>query len=834
MDQCVMSSPAIADGIVFIGADDGRVYAFGENPAVTTNIRIEGKYGTIWSGEVTFNNSTIVDTDTVSHYLVKPTALGAVDAASKLDNFSYEVENQPNGLFLRSIDGEAYDPETSDGWLYRIDYYSPVVEAADFIVGATEPPSAPHREILWYYGSSAIDPLNITLDKTTVAAGESFNATVHYYNDTSSGWEPLADATVLIGPLNFTTSSNGNATISVSSAGTHLVYAEKEGFVRSTKKDVNVFSPQINVRIEGKNATIWYGAVTVHNSTIVDTEGVSHCLDKPTALGALDAASKLGNFAYEVENQIWGLFLKSIDGEINDPVTWDGWMYRVDYYSPLVGAVDFVINVTEPPSTPHKEVLWYYGSWNAAPLRITLDKTTANVNEHVTATVESYNHTSDLWNLVNNATVYGTSSNYTTDINGSAIIALPAAGTYMLYAEKEGYIRSAKKSVTVTSVGGGDGGSGGVDTTYWWSGSVTLPSGTFTTSAFDTSKQYTINWQTALGALQKASEIRPFTYTIEDTSLGPMIYAIAGKEKYSEGGTSGWMYQVNGKTPMVGAHDCSVISGDEIIWYFSTSINTTPSTSSMALKINIVNAGEGSSGSSSSISPDSTLTSVPTQTVQEIKTIDVIEAGANASVTFERTNVTGMIIHANTTIRNAEVMIQLTENPGGITTVSGISYCCFNITTTNVTDTNITRATITFKVNRTWIIENNIDEASITLYRYHDNQWTALPTAKIGEDNTSVYFEAETPGFSLFAVAGEKRSTRTSTPEAPVAPLPLTTSDNNSTPAMAARSTPVPAPASASTTSVLHPEMWIIMPIVGGALLVIILAAYIKSRSGKE
>jgi hypothetical protein len=348
------------------------------------------------------------------------------------------------------------------------------------------------------------------LEKDIVKINETFNVTV--FNVSANITTPLENATVYVDSLNYTTDENGNATISLDGVGLYELYAEKEGYIRSEKEKIEVLPniAIINVRIEGKNATIWSGKVTFSNSTIVDTANVSHYLDKPTALGALDAASKLGNFSYEVENQTWGPFLKSIGGEAYDPTTWDGWMYRVDYYSPMVGAADFILNVTEPPSVPHDEVSWYYGSWTAAPLKITLDKTSVNVNEQFTATVESYNDTTSLWDLVDNAIIYVDSSNYTTDINGSTVISISSAGTYTLYAEKGGYIRSEKKSITVTP----DGGGGGDGTSYWWSGSVTLPSGTFTKTTFDTGKTYTLNWQTALGTLQKASEVKGFSYEI--------------------------------------------------------------------------------------------------------------------------------------------------------------------------------------------------------------------------------------------------------------------------------------------------------------------------------
>jgi PGF-pre-PGF domain-containing protein len=561
---------------------------------------------------------------------------------------------------------------------------------------------------------------------------------------------------------------------------------KRTGYIRSEKEEIQVLSniATINVRIEGQNATIWSGKVTFSNSTIVDTDNVSHYLDKPTALGAVDAASKLGNFYYEVENQTWGLFLKSISGEAYDPTTWDGWMYRVDYYSPVVGAAGFVLNVTEPPSVPHDEVLWYYGSWTDAPLKITLDKTSVKVNEQFTATVESYNDTSGLWDLLDNATVYVDSSNSTTDINGSVVISISSVGSYTTYAEKEGYIRSEKKTVTVTPTDGGDD-----ENLYWWDGRVSLPSGTFTKTAFNTGKTYTINWSTALGALEAASRKGGFDYKIEETTWGPFVYSIGDKKKYDEGETSGWMYQVNGEIPIVGAHEYSVNVGNEIIWYFSKSMDTTPSTSSMVLRIRIVSpSSDSTSGGSGGISPNSTPTPMPVQIVEETKIIEAIEAGENASLTFEKIDITRIIINANNTIRNAEVTIQQIEKTANITNVSGIHYRYFNITTANLTATDITNATIEFKVNKTWINENDIDETTITLNRYSNitGNWCALPTTKIEEDNTSLYFESETPGFSLFAISGEKKAaslaaeTEIPMPEVTVTPTPTTSSPMSS------------------------------------------------------
>jgi len=75
-------------------------------------------------------------------------------------------------------------------------------------------------------------------------------------------------------------------------------------------------------------------------------------------------------------------------------------------------------------------------------------------------------------------------------------------------------------------------------------------------------------------------------------------------------------------------------------------------------------------------------------------------------------------------------------------------------------------AVIDFKVPRTWMEENNVDEASIFLNRFHDKAWAPLPTEKTGEDGEFLYFRAETPGFSYYSIIGEKKGAVTITPAA--------------------------------------------------------------------
>lgn len=58
---------------------------------------------------------------------------------------------------------------------------------------------------------------------------------------------------------------------------------------------------------------------------------------------------------------------------------------------------------------------------------------------------------------------------------------------------------------------------------------------------------------------------------------------------------------------------------------------------------------------------------------------------------------------------------------------------------------------ISFSVDQSWISGNDIDPATVKLLRY-TTEWTELKTTKTGEDADNIYYSAETPGFSPFAI----------------------------------------------------------------------------------
>jgi PKD repeat protein len=73
--------------------------------------------------------------------------------------------------------------------------------------------------------------------------------------------------------------------------------------------------------------------------------------------------------------------------------------------------------------------------------------------------------------------------------------------------------------------------------------------------------------------------------------------------------------------------------------------------------------------------------------------------------------------------------------------------------------TSITKAVINFTVPQAWLDENHIAPGSIVLYHQTANGWDALPTTVLSTKDGTVYFSAQSTGFSLFAITGTPAGT---------------------------------------------------------------------------
>jgi len=97
---------------------------------------------------------------------------------------------------------------------------------------------------------------------------------------------------------------------------------------------------------------------------------------------------------------------------------------------------------------------------------------------------------------------------------------------------------------------------------------------------------------------------------------------------------------------------------------------------------------------------------------------------------------------------------------------AGEVYKSFNVWVGNsgyATSKNIENPGLVFKVEKAWVQEKQIEQDSISLNRYvdedeHDGKagsWTELQSSPAGEDDKFLYFSAATPGYGSFVISGK-------------------------------------------------------------------------------
>ena len=155
---------------------------------------------------------------------------------------------------------------------------------------------------------------------------------------------------------------------------------------------------------------------------------------------------------------------------------------------------------------------------------------------------------------------------------------------------------------------------------------------------------------------------------------------------------------------------------------------------------------------------------VTTQKGKATITIPSIAAGKSATVNINKTEdvaVTQVIINVKNSVNNIQVVVtKLAEKPATVTQeVSGKVYHYIEVNKTNITDTSVNNATLRFKVEKSWLTSNNVNESTVTLYRYDNNAWNKLETTKIGDlDTDNILYEAVAPGLSVFAISGDLKA----------------------------------------------------------------------------
>jgi PGF-pre-PGF domain-containing protein len=181
---------------------------------------------------------------------------------------------------------------------------------------------------------------------------------------------------------------------------------------------------------------------------------------------------------------------------------------------------------------------------------------------------------------------------------------------------------------------------------------------------------------------------------------------------------------------------------------------------------NAVNNNEGTGGDSPAIPQSSALAYnaryVSAQNILSVRNTDA----PNVDLTSLVAHIIGLQEHLFI------VITQHTDTDYPVDTQSftqtNALFRIFTITHENLSEDNITSAEILFRVPISWLDQYSLSPEDVWLYRYNpaSGQWTQLDNTLItGSDDTYEYFNATSPGLSIFAIG---------------APLPTTNAPNTS------------------------------------------------------
>ncbi|MBI4162294.1 MAG: PGF-pre-PGF domain-containing protein [Candidatus Aenigmarchaeota archaeon] len=142
------------------------------------------------------------------------------------------------------------------------------------------------------------------------------------------------------------------------------------------------------------------------------------------------------------------------------------------------------------------------------------------------------------------------------------------------------------------------------------------------------------------------------------------------------------------------------------------------------------------------------------------KSVSKIEAGNSSTLVFSDSNIESITLKVKNTVRNIEVSVSEGAKPSGapepsLVDADVVLYKYLQISHVNISNSDTDSAVIRFKVPADWIKANNIDPAKVELWRY-TTQWDKIPTVKTAETDLNVFYEATSPGLSVFVITAKK------------------------------------------------------------------------------
>ena len=121
-----------------------------------------------------------------------------------------------------------------------------------------------------------------------------------------------------------------------------------------------------------------------------------------------------------------------------------------------------------------------------------------------------------------------------------------------------------------------------------------------------------------------------------------------------------------------------------------------------------------------------------------------------------------LMIKTKQALENVETIVEIFEDyPPGVEErlpSEQVVFSYFTIDFENATPEDIEMGHITFRVDQEWLEDNSIHKWSVVLSRYDPELegWISLPTKRVDEDSSYIYYTSPIPQFSTFAISGSE------------------------------------------------------------------------------
>lgn len=113
-------------------------------------------------------------------------------------------------------------------------------------------------------------------------------------------------------------------------------------------------------------------------------------------------------------------------------------------------------------------------------------------------------------------------------------------------------------------------------------------------------------------------------------------------------------------------------------------------------------------------------------------------------------------IKVNNEVKNVKIIVSRYDKKPSVISVekTGKVYQYFYIETKNLAE-DLQKATLTIKVEKSWISNNSLNVNNISLFKFDNTskKWNELSTVYNGSDSTYDYFDVELTSFSYFAIS---------------------------------------------------------------------------------